>query len=166
MKKLTNTQVISVINELKNCQLLSQIAIKYNVSRVRIQKIKKNNKINKRRQPKWLSKKLNSMTERLVTRNIITRELHTATEIIRFMPNLNVSKRTIKRTLHTQGLSAKKKLRSYCCLKDKQNRLDFEIAHRDWTIHDWRQVIFSDKRKLMDNGQMGNSRIGQEVIIT
>ena len=30
----------------------------------------------------------------------------------------------------------------------RQARMDFALSHRDWTIEDWKQVIWSDETKI------------------
>ena len=32
--------------------------------------------------------------------------------------------------------------------RHRRNRLDFAIAHQDWTLDDWRRVIWSDETKI------------------
>jgi len=139
----------SILNELRNCHSLSQIAMKYNVSRGRIQQIKKANEINARCSLNGRPRKLDTRHERMVARQIVTGHAHTATEIIQTMPILNVSPRTIRRTLHRQGLTARKAMKKPLLTKrHRKNRLDFAMAHQDWVLHDWRQVIFSDETKI------------------
>ena len=32
--------------------------------------------------------------------------------------------------------------------RHRRNRLDFAIAHQDWTLDDWKRVIWSDETKI------------------
>nr|CDJ94577.1 Transposase domain containing protein [Haemonchus contortus] len=103
------------------------------------------------------------MTSRLVDRNIVRlarNDPHlTAAEILREIstpegPNPFLS--TVQRRLREAGLfgrrPAKKPLIS---AKNRKARLDWAHAHKNWTVQQWRKVIWSDGSKFLLFGTDG-----------
>ena len=68
--------------------------------------------------------------------------------------NVPVSKSTISRRLHEMnyGRYVERK-KPYLSLGNIQARLDWAIAHKDWTVEQWKKVIWSDECPL----QVGHS---------
>jgi transposase len=70
--------------------------------------------------------------------------------------SIKCSDRTIRRVLKEKGLKAKKKIKKPSISKKNQKeRMDFCITHRDWTIEDWNNVIWSDETKINRFGSDG-----------
>lgn len=68
----------------------------------------------------------------------------------------SVSSRTIARALRNAGLRAKtKKKKPAISPKNKKERLAFAKSHKDWTVADWKRVIFSDETKINRFGSDG-----------
>ena len=44
--------------------------------------------------------------------------------------------------------------------RHRQQRLAFALKHREWTVEDWKRVIWSDETKSTGLGQMGGSGSG------
>ncbi|RYY69581.1 hypothetical protein EON63_23535 [archaeon] len=62
----------------------------------------------------------------------------------------HVSQRTARRVLHDEGLKAMHTIRKpFLTRTHKRKWLDFAMAHRDWTVEQWRQVIFSDETPIV-----------------
>ncbi len=60
-----------------------------------------------------------------------------------------VSIRTVAGGLKSAGLKAVvKKKKPFLSKKHKKARLDFALAHKDWTIEDWKRVVWSDETKI------------------
>ncbi|RYG96369.1 hypothetical protein EON65_54505, partial [archaeon] len=56
----------------------------------------------------------------------------------------HVSQRTARNVLHDEGLKAMHTIRKPLLIRtQKRKRLDFAMAHRDWTVEQWKQIIFS-----------------------
>ncbi|XGW29391.1 hypothetical protein V3C99_008869 [Haemonchus contortus] len=103
------------------------------------------------------------MTPRLVDRNIVRLARNdprlTAAEILRELstpegPNPSLS--TVQRRLREAGLfgqrPAKKPLIS---AKNRKARLDWAHAHKNWTVQQWRKVIWGDESKFLLFGTDG-----------
>ena len=62
---------------------------------------------------------------------------------------ITVSCTTIHRVLKEGGLyAAPKTKKPLLSKKHRQSRLDFANCHKDWTIADWQQIIWSDETKI------------------
>ena len=62
---------------------------------------------------------------------------------------IEVSTNTIRHALVAVGMAAvKKKKKPALSRKNKKLRLKFAEVRRDWTVDDWRRVIFSDESKM------------------
>jgi len=85
---------------------------------------------------------------------------NTAVEAAKLLNNSlekSVSVETVRRALRDVGnLVAKKKIKKPL-LKSahRLNRLKWALEHRDWTIDDWKSVIWSDETKICRFGSDG-----------
>ncbi|KAG1000920.1 hypothetical protein G6F27_013362 [Rhizopus arrhizus] len=58
---------------------------------------------------------------------------------------------TVRRALPKAGLGAiEKPKKPLLSAKNIRNRLSWYITHKDWTVDDWKRVIWSDETKLID----------------
>ena len=93
--------------------------------------------------------KLDQRTERRLARMVQIGEVGTATELAHVAVSHNmphVSARTMRRVLHKQGLKAMHMVKKPLLTRlHKKKRLEFAKAHRDWTVENWKNVIFSDE---------------------
>lgn len=63
--------------------------------------------------------------------------------------NINVDESTIRRALKDAGLQAmKKEKKPKLSDKNIKERLKFAKQHKDWTLEDWKHVIWSDETKI------------------
>jgi len=104
-------------------------------------------------------RKLNERDERECVRKIARGECSTAIAIkkkLRIDDNIDISVRTVRRTLHKHGLVARvKKKKPLLTKKHRQKRLDFAKKHQSWTVEDWSKVIWSDESKFQLFGSDG-----------
>ena len=67
-----------------------------------------------------------------------------------------LSTTTVRRHLKKSGMKAVvKSKRPLLSVKHRKARLDFAYAHKDWTIDDWKKVIWSDETKINRLGSDG-----------
>ncbi|RYH05215.1 hypothetical protein EON65_45310 [archaeon] len=58
----------------------------------------------------------------------------------------HISARTARRMLHHEGLQAMHMIKKPLLTREhRRKRLEFARTHRDWTVEQWKQVIFSDE---------------------
>lgn len=93
--------------------------------------------------------KVDDRTKRRLARMVVKGEVSTATDLTQTAASheiVRISARTARRTLHKQGLKAMHMVSKPLLTRaHKRKRLEFARAHRDWTVEDWKQVIFSDE---------------------
>ncbi len=103
--------------------------------------------------------KLSDVDRRTIVRSITSGKVDTATEAARKLQedcNITASAETIRRALEVAGLRAgprvkKPKLQS----RHLQQRLVFALKHQNWTVDDWKHVIWSDETKINCLGSDG-----------
>ena len=88
-----------------------------------------------------------------------TRSLTCAT-IARQLLHLKISPMSIWRILRSQGYSKVKPTRKPGLTKDmKAKRLAWCLAHKDWTLDDWRKVLWSDETSVVYGQRRGGERV-------
>ena len=96
--------------------------------------------------------KLSPQSKRICVRSITSDRLGTATAVTKKLQEdigVNVSVRTVCRALREAGLAAvEKEKRPKLSAKNIRARLEFAKSHRDWTIADWKRVVWSDETKI------------------
>jgi len=79
-----------------------------------------------------------------------------ATRALQDTVNQPVSPDTMRRHLKKVGMKAVvKKKKPLLSARHKKERLDFAEAHRDWTVEDWKRVVWSDETKINRLGSDG-----------
>ncbi len=78
------------------------------------------------------------------------------TRALQDVVNGSLSPETTRRCLKKAGMKAVvKKKKPLLTAQHKHNRLDFALAHRDWTLEDWKKVVWSDETKINHLGSDG-----------
>jgi transposase len=79
-----------------------------------------------------------------------------ATKVLQDVINQPLSAQTTRRYLKRAGMKAVvKKKKPLLTPRHKRERMDFAIAHKDWTIEDWKVVVWSDESKINRLGSDG-----------
>ncbi|CEG67185.1 hypothetical protein RMATCC62417_03651 [Rhizopus microsporus] len=89
---------------------------------------------------------------------VLTDELKTGVEVHKHFMSLypNLTYFTTLNALKTMVFKARtKKKVPFLSKEHREERLNWALAHRSWTIHDWRKVIFSDESKINAWGSDG-----------
>src|SRR6266850_2309912 len=70
--------------------------------------------------------------------------------------NQPLSAQTTRRYMKKAGMKAVvKKKKPLLTTRHKRERLDFAVMHKDWTVEDWKRVIWSDETKINRLGSDG-----------
>lgn len=105
---------------------------------------------------------LSRQDKRVCVRTITSGKLETATAVVKKLQdelNIEVSDRTVRRTLQEAGLkAAEKEKKPKLSAKNIKARLEFAKRHQHWTIEDWKRVIWSDESKINRFCSDGRSR--------
>lgn len=102
----------------------------------------------KKGRPKILSERDENFIAKKISSGVVPNATKMSKEIKeRF--DISVSRYTISRVLKKKGFkSAEKKEKPQLSKKNVKARFDFAKAHQDWTLDDWKRVIFSDETKI------------------
>jgi transposase len=158
MKKLSDSIITQIICLIKAKLALRQIADIINVSYSSVQQIRRS--LNSDFQalepgrPHKLSNRNISFMMHLIHSNKATSSIDLKRSLK--CMNISISPWTIRRTLKENGLSAiTVKPKPYLSLRHKRLRRQFALMHKDWTISDWKCIIFSDETKINRFGNDG-----------
>ena len=92
-------------------------------------------------------------------RLISTGKADTAVDVTRALQdviNQPLSSQTTRRYLKEAGMKAVvKKKKPLLTAKHKRARMDFALAHKDYTVEDWKRVVWSDETKINRLGSDG-----------
>jgi transposase len=97
--------------------------------------------------------------ERKIIRWIMTNECSTAIEVqksLKVHENTEVSANTIRRVLKKNGFDLRIKWKKPLLSKTyRKKRLEFAMKYKNWTVQDWKKVIWSDESKFQIFGSDG-----------
>lgn len=69
--------------------------------------------------------------------------------IIAGVRNLQISTSTVRRRLREAGLASRRPMTGPLLTREhRRSRLRFALEHRDWTIEDWKRVLFTDETRV------------------
>ena len=86
------------------------------------------------------------------------------TKTLQDITNQSISLRTVRRGLKKAGMKAVvKKKRPLLSKRHKKNHMDFALAHKDWTLDDWKRVIWSDETKINHLGSDGRKWVWKKT---
>jgi transposase len=99
--------------------------------------------------------KLSPHDHRYLSRLICSRKADNASQLLK-ITGFAVSKQTVRNALKKEGMKAIVKAKKPLLkIRHKRARLEFARKYRDWTIEDWKQVIWSDETKINRFGSDG-----------
>lgn len=91
----------------------------------------------------------------------------TAVDVVKTLQdvkNISISSQTMCRHLRKSGLKAVvKKKRPLLKPATRRDRLHWAIEHKDWTMEDWKRVIWSDETKINRRGSDGRKWVWKKA---
>jgi transposase len=85
-----------------------------------------------------------------------TNTVEKLTKVLNERNGTKISRQSLSRELHNAGMRAKmKKKKPAISPKNRKERLAFAKSHKDWTVEDWKRVVFSDESKINRFGSDG-----------
>ena len=91
---------------------------------------------------------------------ITSGKVETAVEACKVLENITgktLNPQTVRRGLKQVGMkSVVKTNRPFLSKRHRKERMDFAIGHKDWTVEDWKRVIWSDESKINRFGSDGS----------
>ena len=159
MKALTPHQRNNILSLLDSGYSAHQISSSTGVHHTTISKLHRQYCPYLKKQSGGRPSKLSDADVRYAQHLITSRKAETAVQITRTLKdiiNQPLSAETTRRHLKTAGMkSAVKTKKPFLSKKHRRERLDFAISHQDWTVEDWKRVIWSDETKINRLGSDG-----------
>jgi transposase len=161
MKALSSSIISSITNYFDNGYSYREIASIMGVSIGTITNIIKKYRPDSPKSVGGCKKKLSATSVRHATRLITSGKVDTAVQVHKVLQNKtnnSISVQTVRRALKEAGMKpAIKKKRPILSKKHQRERMDFGLAHLDWTVEDWKRVIWSDETKINRFGSDGRA---------
>jgi transposase len=86
------------------------------------------------------------------------------TQILRNIKNTTLSTEAVRLRLKGAGWKAVvKKKRPMLSKHHKKERMDFAVSHKEWTLEDWKRVVWSDETKVNRLGSDGRKWVWKRV---
>lgn len=152
MRRISDDTRSNIVTLLQQGLSTRQVAERCGVSKSTVQNIRKRHLPTITQLRGGRVSKLSSQNKRFCIRTITSEKLETATAVVKKLRNdLNVeaSERAVRRCLQEAGLAAmEKENRSKLSTKNIKARLEFAKRHKDWTVADWKHIIWSDETKI------------------
>jgi len=103
--------------------------------------------------------KLTSTDRRAIIQHITTGKADNAVQVTHHINSIittPVSSQTVRNVLKAANLKAvTKKKKPLLSISHRKRRLDFALAHQNWTVEGWKRVIWSDETKINRIGSDG-----------
>jgi transposase len=86
------------------------------------------------------------------------------TKTLQDILNQPLSAQTVRNNLKATGMKAVvKKKRPILTKRHRKDRLDFALSHKDWTLEDWKKVVWSDETKINRMGSDGRKWVWKKA---
>ena len=159
MKKISEEKRGIIINLLDSGLSAREIAKQCNVGRSTVNRIRNKLRPDINKPTGGRPDKLTNQTKCYIVRSISSGQSDTATNITKQLKNdaiVDVNSETVRHTLRKSGLTARKKVKKPRLQHHhKKKRYEFAEKYKDWTVEDWKQVIWSDETKVNRIGSDG-----------
>jgi len=159
MKPLTQSQQSHILSLIDSGHSAHQISLSTGFNISTISRLRSRHRPYTKKPIGGRPSKLSDADIRYAQRLISSRKAENATQIthiLKQITNHSLTSQTTRNHLKKTGMKAVVKAkRPLLTTKHRKARLDFAIAHRDWTLEDWKTVVWSDETKINRLGSDG-----------
>ena len=159
MKKISSQRVIDAVSLLQKGFSYNFVASRLSLSKTTIHRIKKKHLPDVKNVLPGRPPLLSVQQTRSIVRKITSGQLDTAVDAqksLREQDFVQVSAQTVRRVLKKSGMkSAVKRKKPLLSRKHKKARFEFATKYQNWTVEDWKNVIWSDETKVNRLGSDG-----------
>jgi transposase len=159
MKATSTAKRSSVISLLKEGYSYRAIKDKTGLGKSTVGRISKEANLDKENHPGGRPSKLSAHDKQSISRQISSGKLDNAVQATQFINSViphTVTPQTVRNALKESGFySATKKKVPMLKKKHRQMRLKFALYHENWTVEDWKRVLWSDETKINRIGSDG-----------
>jgi len=152
MRSLSTTQKNTILSQLDAGHSIHSIASITGVGIATISRLRSKERSDLQKSTGGRPTKLSSANVRHAIHLISTHRAETAVEVTKTLSNIinkPLHPTTTCRYLKKAGMKAVVKSKHpLLSAKHRKARLDFAYAHRDWTLEDWKLVVWSDETKI------------------
>ena len=154
MRPISNQKKLDIVARLRRNESVREVAKATQVSRTVVGDLRKAIAHELDRNAGGRPRKIDVNLGRRINRGMSTGEYKNAADATRKLAastteQAKLSVETVRRHLRDSGYQSRKKPKvTPMNKKIKKARFDFAVAHRSWTIEDWKHVIFSDETKI------------------
>src|ERR1700761_9073854 len=159
MKSISCTTTLNILSLLDTGHSVRDISSRIGVSIGTVSSVRNNHRPDMSKTLGGHPKKLTESNIRLGLCAISSGKADTAIQVHKILQdktNEDLSVQTVRRGLKQAGMkSTVKTTRPFLSKHHRRERLDFAIAHKDWTVADWKRLIWSDESKINRFGSDG-----------
>lgn len=152
MKPLDPSILKEATNRLEQGESIRAVACRLGVSKSSVGLIRKRSNVRVTPPRSGAPKKLSPREARDMALLVRKGEVKTAVQATQVMNSRRqdpVSSNTVRRALREARLKAVKKVKKpMLSARHRKVRLNWALRHRDWTVADWKKVIWSDESKI------------------
>ena len=159
MRRISDEIHNNVVSLLNNGISTHRVTERCNVSQSTVSRIRRKCFPNQSKPKSGRKALLTPMQKRLIVRKLTSGQIETNTVAQKYLSDnqkVIVSAQTIRNSLKQAGLKASVKVKKPLLIKRHiQQRLVFCRKYKNWTIDDWKRVIWSDESKINRIGSDG-----------
>lgn len=159
MTRISQQVVDCALEQLREGRSTSQVSKELGISISSAIRIRKKDKENIPEPNVGRPLKISKSSRRLLARHFNTGELRTLDDGKRFVKSVKgeqIHSRTVRRYLEKEGLRAYvQQKKPHLTPNHRSERLEFACRHLNWTIEQWREVMFSDESLFSRFGSFG-----------
>lgn len=159
MHPTSSAQKENILSLASNGHSTHTIASKLSLSQSTVSRVLRNLHFNQHYSSGGRPSKLSAMSQRAVLTQITTGKAANAVEATNYINTIiptPVSSETVRRVLRKNSFKAVvKKKKPLLSARHRQRRLAFAQKYREWTVEDWKRVIWSDETKINRFGSDG-----------
>ena len=152
MRSLSTTQKNTILSQLDAGHSIRSIASTTGISTATISRLRSKEHSDLQKSSGGRPTKLSSANIHHAIHLISTQKAETAVEVTKCLSNIinqPLHPSTTRRYMKKAGMKAVVKSKHpLLSAKHRKARLDFAYAHKDWTLDDWKEVIWSDETKI------------------
>src|SRR5215469_2041447 len=167
MKPTAAADSTYILSLLDLCYSHRQISSKTGVSKTTVTRLCSRHRPYLKKHPGGQPLKLSETSVRYALRLIGSGKADNAVQVTKSLQeitNKSLCAQTVRNGLKKVGMMAVvKRKRPLLTEKHKKERLDFAIAHQDWTLEDWKKVVWSDETKINRLGSDGRKWVWKKA---
>jgi transposase len=167
MRRVSQKQTDSVVSLLQAGKSVRDISKSLQIGLGTISRIKKKHCSTIPTSTGGRPRKLSQRDVQHAVRLITSGQSDTATDVtksLRDITNQDLSPQTVRRYLKEAGMkSAVKKKKALLSSRHRKTRMEWAEAHKDYTVADWKRVVWTDETKINRLGSDGRAWVWKKA---